>query len=573
MANSADRCFHALASVRHVLPAAVLDQALREAEARGRPLERHLVETNALSRDLARDLEVARSALARACAACRKVTYLLPGASEAKTPCEHCGGVLAPHPRSGAHAAPARTSPRSAARPEPRPEPRPERRPEPATPARAPALLDDDDDDGPPLPPRIGLARIEGVLAEDERVVVYAGRIDDVRVAVRALRPERAARRRLVDRFFCQAQAAAPAGLAPLDVGVDALGAPFLTVRRPDDMELGPLLLGLDVLDASGEGDVSRSDTSSGIFAKLNRQRQQLLKDVDACSRRRERCVGRYVLLERLAVDAGELWRGYDSDRQEVVAVRVMAAGPALSDGRLRREVDEHLAAATRLRHEHLVPPRDHGVDGGRLFLVREHVVGTPLGPGAPLERVVAQVQQAARALAYAHGMNVVHGALHPGNVTVRADRSVNLLDLGVACAAAAAGAVTPVWRVMRAGCAAPESPPAGPDGLAGDLHALGAILYRAAAPHLPEEPPAPGGEPDARGDVLAIVLRCVAADPADRYASALDLARDLDRVLQGQVPAARDLVARKVAPPQPSTTPSSVVGTLSGVFKKWLGR
>ncbi|MCO5170227.1 MAG: protein kinase [Planctomycetes bacterium] len=574
------------------MPREALDRALGEAEARGRPIERHLVETGALGRDAAREVEVARSRLARACAACRKVTYLLPDGSEAGTPCEHCGGALSPPPPSGAHAAPrsgAHAAPASRAQSAP-PAPRagaqsaappsgvrpaaPELRPAappvaPAPAERPPALLPDDDDDGPPLPSRLGATRIEAVLAQSERVVVYAGRIGETRVAVRALRPERAARRREVDRFFCQAQVAAPCGLEPLDVGTDALGAPFLAIRRPDDVDLGPVLLGLDVLDQPSDMGRISTDTDTGIFERLNRQRQQLLREVQECSRRRDRCVGRYVLLEELERGAGALWRGWDTDQNEVVTVRVLDAARAAPEGRLLRELDEQLVAAERLRHASLLPLRDHGVDGGRLFLVREHLVGAPLHANATLEVVVGQVLQAAQALSYAHGLGCAHGGLHPGNVLVRGDRSVVVVDFGLAAAAAACGEVGIAWRVARAGCAPPEWSADRPDDVAGDLHALGALLFRAAALRLPDEPRPPADGPDAASDVLAIAERCLATDPAERYAGALDLARDLEKVLAGELPAAR--TPRPA--PAAQMTPSSVVGTLSGVFKRWLGR
>ncbi|MBX3469531.1 MAG: protein kinase [Planctomycetes bacterium] len=401
-------------------------------------------------------------------------------------------------------------------------------------------------------------------------MIVYAGRIGDTRVAVRALRPDRAARRREVDRFFCQAQAAAPCGLEPLDLGVDPFGAPFLAVRRPDDLDLGPALLGLDVLfQPSDLGHVSSTDTDTGIFERLNRQRQELLRKVNECSRQRDRCVGRYVLLEPIEHGPGTLWRGWDTDQNEVVDVRVLDAARAAPGGRLARELDEQLVAAERLRHASLQPLRDHGVDGGRLFLVRDHVVGAPLSPSTPLEQLVSQVQQAAQALGYAHGLGCAHGGLHPGNVLVRGDRSVVVVDFGLAAAAAATGEAGIAWRVARAGCAPPEWVAERADDAAGDLYALGALLFRAAALRLPEQP-APPGAPDVPSDVLAIAERCLAAAPAERYAGALDLVRDLEKVLAGQEPAAR--TPRAPAAP-PSVTPASVVDTLSGVFKRWLGR
>jgi serine/threonine protein kinase len=608
--SSANACIHAIALARAVLPREALDRALGEAETRGRPLERHLVETGAVSRDLARELEVERSRQARACSACRKLTYLLPGRTEAETPCEHCAGALAPAaapksashpapksashpapksaphpaPRSGAHPAPAAArpappekapAPASDRHPKPAPSARPPSRPAAPAAAQNPALIDDDDD--PILPARIGGARIEAVLAENPRIVVYAGRwSDERRVAVRSLKPHRATSRRDVDRFLGQARAAAPAGLEPLEVGVDMLGAPFLTVRRPDELDLGPVLLGLDTLDASGEGEIDggSSDTNTGIFEKLNRQRQELRREVNEASRRRERCVGKYVLLELRSVDAGELWRAFDSEKNELVDVRLFPAAPALENGRLRKDLDESLTVAERMRHASIVTPLAHGVDGQRLYIVRDHVSASahPISAGTTLELVVKQVQQAAQALVYAHPLGVIHGGLCPDNVVVRGDRSIGVIGFGVAETALATRSGGVAWDVVRAGFVAPELAGGQPGTVAGDIYALGAILFRAAVHHLPDEP-APGSAPDAPSDVLAIASRCLEPAPADRYATARDLERDLERVVQEKVPLTREAPPPKAAPAEATKSGSSVVGALSGVFKKWLGR
>jgi serine/threonine protein kinase len=607
MPSSSNLCLHALALEKGVLSKAALDKALEEAGARDRPLERHLVEANQLSRDAARELEVARGKLARGCSVCRKLTYLLPKKTEAETPCEHCGGALQPPspPKSAVNQAAVKpATPPPAAAPKgmsvtavggkpatttaasgvtkvpPQPKPpeskahakpaAPPPRPAPKKEEPAPALLDSEDD-GPPLPPRVGGTRIERQIFENERVVIYTGRLDDAPVAVRLLRPDKATRRREVDEFHREAQSAPNAGLEVKELGADALGAPFITVAQCKDYAMK--LAGLLPLEPGQEGPRSSTDTSTGIFAKLNRQRQELLKEVAASSRRRERCLGKFVLLEQLGVDATELWRGWDTSQNEVVLVRVLTAPTALDGGRIAKPLEEQLVAATRVRHPNVIPLRAYGVEGNKLYLVRERFDCKPLATGPALEVVVRDVHQAAQALAYLHGQNMPHGWLCPTNVVLRGDGSIALTDLAVAATVVAANAhqVAPTamgWRLVRMGCASPEAHD-GADAAIGDVHALGAILFRAASRWLPDQPSAPTGTVDPPSDTLAIAQRCLETDPALRYASALDLARDLERVLKNEVPVARE--PRPVA--AAATKPSSVVTTLSGVFKKLLGR
>lgn len=446
--------------------------------------------------------------------------------------------------------------------------------PPPREPEPAPALVDDDD--APPLPEGIGATKLDAVLGEDEVSVVYGGTLGDVKVAVRLLRPERARDLREVDRFQCASQAAGPSGLEPLDVGRDPLGAPFLVVGRPAG-DITPALLALAPLpppprDASDEGS---SETSSLIFEKLQRQREQLMKDVAEASRRRERCLDHFVLLERTP-GAGDLWRGYDSEENQVVAVRTFPAGSL--EGEARTKLEAKLKDAVRPRHPGVIPLLHHGIDDrGRLYLVSELIKAGPLLEAPNLETALRLFNQAATALAYLHGLGIAHGGIHPGAVTLRLDGTVQLVDLGAAAAAEATGP-TLAWRLARLGCAPPESNDGRADDLPGDVHALGALLLRVTAEWLPETPPggvfpAPGSAtpaPNQPLDLLAVVHRCLAPDPAERYPNAVELVRDLEKVMKGQLPSARE---PKALVAQAGQTASSVVSTLSGVFKRLLGR
>jgi hypothetical protein len=724
--QSSNLVFHAIALERRLLSKEALDKALDEAERRGRPIERHLVETGVLASDVSRTVEVARAKQARACTTCRKLTYLAPNADLASLPCEHCGGVLAPpapppaplparaaqapppaapaapppptqftsHPRSGPASgsqirptsgstsgpgsgpgstttsvkvtgaqgstidsspgqatprggamprpapgtttprggsmprpAPGTTTPRGGSMPRPAPgttTPRSGSMPRPAAPAQAPgpapksgpqpkppapaagprssvqpkpaapppksgpqpepaapaepaasAPTPEPEDDGEEIPTWIGPCRVEAELGADETVIIYAARVGAERCAVRLLQPRLATSRRHVDAFFRSCQKAAVVGLEPLEVGLDERGAPFLAVKRTDDEDdpaTALLALQADAAsESSGHGSTSSDSNDALVFAQLNKQREQLQRQVAEASKRRERVVGSFVLLEKLGRDLGELWRGYDTGRNELCAVRVVEGfEPLTENGRLRKDLDDPLGAVQRMRHPNLVPPRDRGVDRGKLFVVRDLGAARPLLGGQSIQHVSRAVMGAAQALAYLHGQGLAHGGLHPGVVLVDGNGRGLLVDPGLAAVAAAAQALGPAWRLARVGCVAPESE-GGVDSQAGDIHALGAVLYRACAEWLPETPPppgAPGAVADPPNDALAVALRCLEKDPAARYASATDLAADLGRVVQGQVPAARTPRPAPAAPAAPKAS-GQVVERLTGMFKK----
>jgi serine/threonine protein kinase/Tfp pilus assembly protein PilF len=153
-----------------------------------------------------------------------------------------------------------------------------------------------------------------------------------------------------------------------------------------------------------------------------------------------------------------------------------------------------------------------------------------------------------ADALHYAHERGLLHLDLKPSNVLLAADGQPMLLDFHLAHPPLAAGAPAPSGLGGTPGFMAPEHQaalsavagrsnlPAAVDGRA-DVYALGVLLYGALGGAVPVPAERPGAELRRRnprvsvglGDLLA---RCLAADPAARYASAGALAADLRRHL-----------------------------------------
>jgi hypothetical protein len=202
----------------------------------------------------------------------------------------------------------------------------------------------------------------------------------------------------------------------------------------------------------------------------------------------------RYRLRDRLGVGGmSEVWRAHDQVLGRDVAVKVLAAGADADPARSARIRLEARAAAG-LRHPNIVEVYDYGeaVDGSgrtRPYVVMELVEGTALddlltGRNLPWHVATRICAQVAAALAAAHARGVVHRDVKPGNVMVTPD-GVKLVDFGIS---AAAGAVdetdgevlgTPAYL-------APERLDGGPVRVATDVYALGLLLYRTLAGHLP---------------------------------------------------------------------------------------
>ena len=203
------------------------------------------------------------------------------------------------------------------------------------------------------------------------------------------------------------------------------------------------------------------------------------------------------------------------------------------------------------------------GQSAGTCYYAMELVDGERLDRHAFTDdlRVLADVGlQAARALAYAHAHQVMHRDIKPSNLLLDRNGVVHIADFGLACALEDGrdaidrpGAQNGTLRYMPA-----ERLIHGISSFLGDQYALGATLYELIARHpiLAERssarlfrrictapvPPLSCAEPD----LAAIVNKCVAYDPRDRYPSMDDLAEDLRRFLDHEPVLAAPTPARR---------------------------
>lgn len=246
----------------------------------------------------------------------------------------------------------------------------------------------------------------------------------------------------------------------------------------------------------------------------------------------------------------GSVYAGWDASRGRRVAIKLML--PPEDDAEVRSErFLREARVAGRLVHPHVVEVFDHGYAAeGAPFLVMELIEGEELAARLeregrmPASEVVALGRQLSQGLQVAHDDGLVHRDLKPSNVMLqrRPDGALwaKILDFGLAKLLGARDLTRQGAMLGTIDYMAPEQIASSPVGPGADVYALGAVLYRAltGAPlfeesslaamvhaHLRKQPPPPSARASGVPPALdAVVLRCLAKAPEDRFASMFDL-------------------------------------------------
>jgi tRNA A-37 threonylcarbamoyl transferase component Bud32 len=269
---------------------------------------------------------------------------------------------------------------------------------------------------------------------------------------------------------------------------------------------------------------------------------------------------GDYELIQEIARGGmGVVYKARQRTLDRIVALKMILAGRLAGADDLQRFRTEAEAAA-RLQHANIVTVYEVGEIAGQHFYSMQLVDGQTLAQrlaGGPLPgRTAARyVRQVARAVHFAHRHGILHRDLKPSNIMIDADDEPKVTDFGLAkrlgsgdSGQTRTGAVLGTPSYMSPEQAAGRTKEIGP---ACDVYALGAVLYelltgrppfRAETPldtvmQVLDNDPVPPRllNPNVDADLETICLKCLEKDPRARYASADELAEDLQRYLTGE--------------------------------------
>ena len=257
----------------------------------------------------------------------------------------------------------------------------------------------------------------------------------------------------------------------------------------------------------------------------------------------------------------GMVYKARQVSLDRIVALKVLRSELA-QDVSIRDRFLAEARAVAKLNHPNIVTGISVGCEGGRYYFAMEYIEGESLAEkilaqrnGLPEADAVEYVRQVALALQHAHNRRLLHRDIKPENILLTNEGQTKLTDLGLARALNR----KPNARITQHGATvgtphyvSPEQAQ-GSDKLtrATDLYSLGATLYHLLTGRVPYEarncnavmlrhisdkiPDPRRIRPRLSAAVSSICMKLMQKDPRDRYASAVRLAEDLERVQRGE--------------------------------------
>ncbi len=289
-----------------------------------------------------------------------------------------------------------------------------------------------------------------------------------------------------------------------------------------------------------------------------------------------DRVFGRCRVLAKIGEGGmGVVYRAYDEVLHRDVAVKVVNKETQM-DQLAGQNLLQEARASSSLGHPNICTIHDVGETDGELYIIMELVEGRSLramaGEGglAP-ESVLRYGVQIAGALARAHDKGIVHRDLKTANIVVTPEGLVKVLDFGLAKRVGTGlldGPTRSFASIENVSSVSGTLPYMAPELLSGepadyrsDIWALGAVLYEAASGHAPfegrtgfeitsailREIPKPLGPPVPPG-LWAVIQRCLAKDPGQRYQRASEVQAALEAVQSAAI-ASPDQTADRTEP------------------------
>ena len=282
--------------------------------------------------------------------------------------------------------------------------------------------------------------------------------------------------------------------------------------------------------------------------------------------------IGKYEIEEKIGVGGfGVVYKGRDPFIKRAVAIKTCQ----VEDEEIRSRFFREAEMAGNLQHPNIATIYDFGIENGIPFIVLEFLTGEDLdrkikaGEAVPLPEAIRILIEVCKGLHFAHEHNIIHRDIKPANIRIQHDGSVKIMDFGIAKSIHLESHLTHTGIALgTAAFLAPEQIKGERLDRRTDIFSFGVLMYNLFTYRKPfagdvisailynivnkEPEPIRTFIPDFPRNLEAMVMKCLAKNPDQRFATALDVQKALEKVGQELASPRGAALARDLRPTKP---------------------